>query len=90
MIYKSVLWLSIFGLFSFTSVEDNPTQPNIVLIIGDDISIDDFGCYGHPNIKTPNIDKLAASGLRFTNTYLTTSQCSPTRCSIITCRYFNI
>ena len=62
-------------------------RPNIVLIIGDDISSDDFGCYGHPNIRTPHIDKLAANGLRFTNAYLTTSQCSPTRSSVITGRY---
>jgi arylsulfatase len=62
-------------------------QPNIILIIGDDISASDFGCYGNPNIRTPNVDKLAASGMRFTNAYLTTSQCSPTRCSIITGRY---
>jgi len=63
------------------------SKPNIVLIIGDDISADDFGCYGHPNIRTPNIDKLASNGVRFTNAYLTTSQCSPTRCSVITGRY---
>jgi len=62
-------------------------QPNVILIIGDDISVDDFGCYGHPTIRTPNVDRLAASGLRFTNAYLTTSQCSPTRCSLITGRY---
>jgi arylsulfatase A-like enzyme len=58
-----------------------------VLIIGDDISVDDFGCYGHPRIRTPNVDKLAANGVRFTNAYLTTSQCSPTRSSVITGRY---
>ncbi|MCF7957195.1 MAG: sulfatase [Phycisphaerae bacterium] len=62
-------------------------RPNIVLIIGDDISQHDFGCYGTPSIRTPNVDKLAANGLRFTNAYLTVSQCSPTRCSIITGRY---
>jgi arylsulfatase len=62
-------------------------RPNFVLIIGDDISVDDFGCYGHPHIRTPNVDRLAADGVRFTNAYLTASQCSPTRCSIITGRY---
>ncbi|MBN1492312.1 MAG: sulfatase [Phycisphaerae bacterium] len=68
------------------TVAERP-RPNFVLIIGDDISIDDFGCYGHPRIRTPNIDRLAARGMRFTNAYLTASQCSPTRCSIITGRY---
>ncbi len=62
-------------------------RPNIILIIGDDISWNDFGCYGHPTIKTPNVDKLAAEGVRFTNVFLTTSSCSPSRCSIITGRY---
>ena len=62
-------------------------RPNFILIIGDDISIDDFGAYGHPHIRTPNVDRLAASGLRFDNAYLTTSSCSPTRSSIITGRY---
>jgi len=75
--------------FSSTlSAEDaEPSRPNFVLIIGDDISVDDFGCYGHPHLRTPNVDKLAAAGMRFTSAYLTTSQCSPTRCSVITGRY---
>lgn len=64
----------------------NPA-PNIVLIIGDDIGVDDLGCYGNIQVKTPNIDKIAKEGLRFTNTYLTTSSCSPSRCSIISGRY---
>ena len=65
----------------------NDAKPNIVLFIADDISWNDLGVAGHPTIKTPNIDKLAAKGLRFTNAYLTISSCSPSRCSIITSRY---
>lgn len=61
--------------------------PNFVFFIADDVSQDDFGCYGHPTIQTPNTDALAASGMRFDNAYLTTSSCSPSRCSIITGRY---
>ncbi len=62
-------------------------RPNIVFFIADDVSQDDFGCYGHPVIKTPHIDSLSANGMRFDNAYLTTSSCSPSRCSIITGRY---
>ena len=62
-------------------------RPNVVFFIADDVSQDDFGCYGHPVIKTPHIDSLAANGMRFDNAYLTTSSCSPSRCSIITGRY---
>ncbi len=61
--------------------------PNIIFIIGDDISWDDIGAYGNTKIKTPNLDKLAKDGLRFTNMYLTASSCSPSRSSILTGRY---
>ena len=62
-------------------------RPNVILIIGDDISWDDFGCYGNPAARTPHIDRLAAKGLRFTNAFLTASSCSPSRSSIATGRY---
>jgi len=62
-------------------------KPNFVFFIADDVSQQDFGCYGHPSLRTPNVDRLAASGMRFDNAYLTTSSCSPSRCSIITGRY---
>ena len=75
---------SIPGIFSCTP---SVKRPNVILIIGDDISWDDIGCYGHPSIRTPNIDRLAAGGVRFTQTFLTASSCSPSRCSLITGRY---
>src|SRR6187399_3636824 len=62
-------------------------RPNFVFIIADDVSHDDLGCFGNKAIKTPNLDALAAEGLAFDRAYLTTSSCSPTRCSIITGRY---
>ena len=62
-------------------------RPNIVFIIADDMAWDDSGAYGHPHIQTPNIDKLAAQGMRFDNAFLTTSSCSPSRTSIITGMY---
>ncbi|UCC97885.1 MAG: sulfatase, partial [Phycisphaerales bacterium] len=63
------------------------SRPNIVLIIADDMGWDDCGAYGHPTIRTANIDRLAAEGMRFTNAFLTISSCSPSRASIITGRY---
>lgn len=60
-------------------------RPNVVLIIGDDIS-PDFSCFGG-QVQTPHIDSLAAQGVRFDSAYVTASSCSPSRCSIITGRY---
>jgi N-sulfoglucosamine sulfohydrolase len=62
-------------------------QPHMLLIIADDVSCDDLGCYGHPFARTPNIDALARNGRRFDQAYLTASSCSPSRSSIITGRY---
>lgn len=61
--------------------------PNIVLIIADDMNWNDCGAYGHPAIRTPNIDRLADEGLLFQHAYLTTSSCSPSRSSLITGKY---
>ena len=61
--------------------------PNVIIFIADDMAVDDCGAYGHPKIRTPNIDSLARAGMTFTNAFLTTSSCSPSRCSILTGRY---
>ncbi|MEX0988201.1 MAG: sulfatase [Bacteroidales bacterium] len=62
-------------------------QPNFVIIIADDAAWSDNGAYGNNTIKTPNINKLAEEGVVFNNAFLTTSSCSPSRCSILTGRY---
>ncbi|MCP4849831.1 MAG: sulfatase [Verrucomicrobiaceae bacterium] len=62
-------------------------RPNIVLIIADDLAWDDSGPYGNEQVRTPNLDKLAAEGMKFTRAILTASSCSPSRASIITGRY---
>ena len=64
-----------------------PARPNLVLIIADDMNWDDCGAYGHPAVRTPNIDRLAADGLLFQYAYLTTNSCSPSRSSILTGKY---
>lgn len=56
-----------------------PDRPNIVLIISDDLSWGDLGCYGQKQILTPNIDRLAREGMRFTNAYAGNSVCAPSR-----------
>lgn len=62
-------------------------DPNIVLILADDLGYGDLGCYGHPSAKTPNIDRLAREGVRFTQHYSNGPECSPTRTALLTGRY---
>lgn len=59
-------------------------MPNIVFILADDLGYGDLGCYGQTKIKTPNIDKLAAEGMRFTQHYSGNPVCAPSRCTLMT------
>jgi len=61
--------------------------PNIVFILADDLGWADLGCYGNTFHQTPNLDKLAAQGMRFTDAYAASSVCSPTRSSILSGKY---
>jgi len=70
-----------------TPTEEKIQQPNFIVFIADDAAWNDCGPYGNNKIKTPNINKLAKDGLVFNNAFLTTSSCSPSRCSILTGRY---
>ena len=85
-IFKSFLLISIFYSCN-TSIVKEEDKPNFIIFLADDISWDDFGCYGNNQVNTPNIDLLAKNGIIFNNTYLNTSSCSPSRNSIITGRY---
>lgn len=79
--------LGAAGFAAITSCSISKKQPNFIIFIGDDISWNDVGAYGHPNVKTPNVDKMAKEGITFSNAFLTTSSCSPSRCSIMTGRF---
>jgi arylsulfatase A len=59
-------------------------QPNIVFILADDLGYGDLGCYGQKVIKTPNLDRMAAEGMRFTQAYAGCTVCAPSRCSLMT------
>ena len=73
-------WLGLTGpVFGQTA----PRQPNVLLIMADDLS-DDVGTFGHPMVQTPNLDRLAARGVRFTRAYTQFPLCSPSRVSMLT------
>ncbi len=59
-------------------------KPNIVFIFADDLGYNDLSCYGQKNFTTPHLDKLAASGIRFTSHYSGATVCAPSRCSLMT------
>ena len=85
-----LLWLVCAG--SIVSAERQPSdqpseRPNIIVIMADDLGYGDVSCYGATSLKTPNIDKLAAEGVQFTNGYCSASTCTPTRFSFLTGGY---
>ncbi|MDD4873274.1 MAG: sulfatase-like hydrolase/transferase, partial [Kiritimatiellae bacterium] len=60
------------------------SKPNIIFILADDMAHGDLGCFGQKKIKTPNIDRMAREGIRFTQLYTGTSVCAPSRASLMT------
>lgn len=64
--------------------EDRPEQPNIVIIYADDLGYGELGAYGATELETPNLDKLANGGMRFTNGYASSATCTPSRYALLT------
>jgi len=69
------------------AADARPDQPNILLIMVDDLGWGDLSSYGAPDLKSPNIDKLVAAGMRFDNFYANCCVCSPTRAALMTGRF---
>jgi arylsulfatase A-like enzyme len=81
------LFLVIFPLTFCLPVRSATSRPNIVFILADDLGWTDLGCYGSKYYETPNIDKLAAQGLKFTSGYACGPNCQPTRAALMTGQY---
>jgi arylsulfatase A-like enzyme len=76
--------LAILGWQAATVADVAADQPNIIFILSDDQGIGDVGVYGNPDIATPNLDRLAAGGVRFDQFYANASVCSPSRAAVLT------
>ncbi|TWU12786.1 Arylsulfatase [Symmachiella macrocystis] len=81
-----VLAIAIVPLLSTISIaaESLPKKPNIVFIMADDLGYGELSCYGQQILRTPNIDRLAAEGLKFTDVYAGSTVCAPSRCVLMT------
>jgi len=73
--------------FGSAQAAEAPARPNIIFILTDDVGYGDLGCYGATHVKTPNLDRLAKLGMRFTDAHSTASVCTPTRFAFMTGRY---
>src|SRR6187549_4082036 len=84
---KRLLFILLFIAAQPGFAAETPTRPNIVLVMADDQGWGDTGYNGHPELKTPNLDELAKTGLRLNRFYTAHFNCSPTRGSIMTGRH---
>lgn len=84
---KSCEWLTLLMLslaFCHEVFAQTPSKPNIVFVLADDLGYGDLGCYGQTKIRTPNLDRMAAEGMRFTQFYTGCPVCAPSRCTLMT------
>lgn len=84
-VHRLAISILLLASASLAAAEDDPETPmNVVVIVSDDHRADVLGCAGHPIVQTPNLDRLAADGVRFENAFVTTSICAASRASILT------
>ena len=81
-IHKLLIFFLLLQISCNSGLKKKP--PNFIIIFADDLGYGDLGSYGHPTIKTPNLDKMASEGVRFTQFYVGSSICTPSRAALLT------
>src|SRR6187455_3259975 len=81
------LLAALIFICGFSARADEPRKPNIVFILADDLGYTDVACYGSKYYETPNIDRLASQGVRFTSGYTGSPNCAPTRAALMSGQY---
>ena len=84
MLLAMLLWVGAAADAGLRAGAAAERLPNVIYILADDLGYGELGCYGQEKIKTPNIDRLAAEGMRFTQHYCGNAVCAPSRCSLMT------
>src|SRR5438067_13772207 len=77
------LWFSLCALCALCG-ESPSAPPNVVFVLADDLGVAEVGCYGQKIIRTPNVDRMAAGGMKFTRFYTGNAVCAPSRCCLMT------
>lgn len=86
---EAIVSVVVFIVIAFASpsqAADIPGRPNFVVIFCDDLGYGDLACFGHPTIATPNLDRMAAEGMKFTQFYAAAPVCTPSRAALMTGR----
>ena len=76
--------LAIYSTATRAAEPAKPTRPNIIYVLADDLGYGDLSCYGQQTLRTPNLDRMAAEGMRFTRHYAGSTVCAPSRCVLLT------
>lgn len=87
--FRSLAICGVFLLCALQGLAAEVSKTNFVIILADDLGYGDLGCFGHPQIKTPNLDQLAREGWRLTDCYAAAPVCSPSRAGMLTGRIPN-
>ena len=85
LFFKLSVWIIFLSLILFSCEKNEKLKkPNFIIIFTDDLGYGDLGSYGHPTIKTPHLDQMAKEGMRFTQFYVGSSICTPSRAALLT------